>query len=46
LGSEVSTSEPKHTNIHERGSRLLELLQDAVVVLLNLMLLGMGFVFL
>jgi uncharacterized membrane protein (DUF373 family) len=46
LGSKVSTSELKHTNIHERGSRVLELLQDAVVVLLNLMLLGMGFVFL
>jgi uncharacterized membrane protein (DUF373 family) len=39
-------AEPEHTDVHERGSRVLELLQDAVVVLLNVTLLGMGFVFL
>jgi uncharacterized membrane protein (DUF373 family) len=38
--------EPEHTDVHNRGSRLLELLQDAVVILLNVTLLGMGFVFL
>ena len=37
---------PEHTDVHDRGSRLMELLQDAVVVLLNVTLLGMGFVFL
>jgi uncharacterized membrane protein (DUF373 family) len=37
---------PEHTDIHDRGSRLMELLQDGVVVLLNVTLLGMGFVFL
>jgi len=37
---------PEHTNVHLIGSRLMELLQDAVVVLLNVTLLGMGFVFL
>ena len=36
----------EHTDVHDRGSRLMELLQDAVVVLLNVTLLGMGFVFL
>ena len=39
-------AEPEHTDVHERGSRVLELLQDTVVVLLNVTLLGMGFVFL
>jgi len=39
-------TEPEHTDVHHRGSRLMELLQDVVVVLLNVMLLGMGFVFL
>ena len=38
--------EPEHTDVHHRGSRLMELLQDVVVALLNVMLLGMGFVFL
>jgi len=36
----------EHTDVHERDSRVLELLQDALVVLLNVTLLGMGFVFL
>src|ERR671910_1158715 len=39
-------ADPEHTDIHDRGSRLMELLQDGVVVLLNVTLLGMGFVFL
>ena len=39
-------AEPEHTDVHDRGSRLMELLQDAVVVLLNATLLGMSFVFL
>jgi uncharacterized membrane protein (DUF373 family) len=39
-------AEPEHTDVHDRGSRLMELLQDVVVVLLNLTLLGMAFVFL
>jgi hypothetical protein len=34
---------PEHTDVHDRGSRTMELLQDAVV-LLNVTLLGMGFV--
>jgi uncharacterized membrane protein (DUF373 family) len=39
-------AEPAHTDVHDKGSRLMELLQDAMVVLLNVTLLGMGFVFL
>jgi uncharacterized membrane protein (DUF373 family) len=39
-------ADPEHTDIHDRGSRLMELLQDGVVVLLNVTLLGMGLVFL
>lgn len=39
-------AEPEHTDVHRIGNRLMELLQDAVVVLLNVTLLGMGFVFL
>lgn len=39
-------AEPQHTDVHDRGNRLLELSQDAMVVLLNVTLLGMGFVFL
>jgi uncharacterized membrane protein (DUF373 family) len=39
-------AEPAHTDVHNKGSRLMELLQDIVVVLLNLTLLGMAFVFL
>jgi uncharacterized membrane protein (DUF373 family) len=39
-------AEPAHTDVHNKGSRLMELLQDVVVVLLNLTLLGMSFVFL
>jgi uncharacterized membrane protein (DUF373 family) len=39
-------SAPEHTDVHNKGSRLLELLQDAVVILLNITLLGMAFVFL
>lgn len=39
-------AEPEHTDVHDRGSRLMELFQDVVVVLLNVTLLGMGFVFL
>jgi uncharacterized membrane protein (DUF373 family) len=39
-------AEPEHTDAHDRGSRLLELLQDLVVILLDITLLGMGFVFL
>jgi uncharacterized membrane protein (DUF373 family) len=39
-------AEPAHTDVHNKGSRLMELLQDVVVVLLNLTLLGMAFVFL
>ena len=41
-----STPKPEHTDVHDLGSRGLELLQDGVVVLLNVKLLGMGFVFL
>jgi len=26
-------AEPEHTDVHDRGSRLMEILQDAVVVL-------------
>ena len=37
---------PEHTDVHRMGSRLMELLQDAAVVVLNVTLLGMGFVFL
>jgi uncharacterized membrane protein (DUF373 family) len=37
---------PEHTDVHRIGSRLMELLQDAAVVVLNVTLLGMGFVFL
>jgi uncharacterized membrane protein (DUF373 family) len=37
---------PEHTDVHRIGNRLMELMQDAVVVLLNVTLLGMGFVFL
>ena len=37
---------PEHTDVHRLGSRLVELLQDVAVLLLNLTLLGMGFVFL
>jgi uncharacterized membrane protein (DUF373 family) len=36
----------EHTDVHDKGSRLMELLQDAVVVLLKVTLLGMSFVFL
>ena len=39
-------AEPEHTDVHRIGSRLMELLQDAVVVLLSVTLFGMGFVFL
>jgi uncharacterized membrane protein (DUF373 family) len=39
-------ADPEHTDIHDRGSRLMKLLQDGVVVLLNVTLLGMGCVFL
>ena len=39
-------AEPEHTDVHDRGSRLMELLQDSVVVLLNVTLLGMSLVFL
>ena len=39
-------SEPEHTDVHRIGSRLMELLQDVAVLLLNVTLLGMGFVFL
>jgi uncharacterized membrane protein (DUF373 family) len=42
----VRSPEPEHTDVHDRGSRLMELLQDVVVVQLNVTLLGMGFVFL
>jgi uncharacterized membrane protein (DUF373 family) len=37
---------PEHTDVHRIESRLMELLQDAAVVVLNVTLLGMGFVFL
>jgi uncharacterized membrane protein (DUF373 family) len=37
---------PEHTDVHRIGSRLVELLQDVAVLLLNVTLLGMGFVFL
>src|SRR5215204_7122551 len=37
---------PEHTDVHRMGSPLIELLQDAAVVVLNVTLLGMGFVFL
>ena len=37
---------PEHTDVHRIGSRLMELLQDVAVLLLNVTLLGMGFVFL
>ena len=37
---------PEHTDVHRLGSRLMELLQDVAVLLLNVTLLGMGFVFL
>ena len=37
---------PEHTDVHRLGSRLVELLQGVAVLLLNLTLLGMGFVFL
>ena len=36
----------QHTDVHDRGSRLLEFHQDLVVVLLNVTLLGIGLVFL
>jgi uncharacterized membrane protein (DUF373 family) len=39
-------SKPEHTDVHNKGSRVLELLQDGVVVLLNVTLLGMALVFL
>lgn len=39
-------AKPEHTYVHDRGSLPMELLQDAVVVLLNVTLLGMGLVFL
>jgi hypothetical protein len=37
---------PEHTDVHRIGSRLMELLQDVAVLLLNVTLLGMNFVFL
>lgn len=37
---------PEHTDVHDRGSHLMELLQDVVVVLLSMTLLGMALVFL
>jgi hypothetical protein len=36
----------EHTDVHDRGSRLMYLLQDVVMVVLNVTLLAMGFVFL
>jgi uncharacterized membrane protein (DUF373 family) len=39
-------SKPEHTDVHDMGSRLLELLQDLVVVLLTITLLGLALVFL
>jgi uncharacterized membrane protein (DUF373 family) len=37
---------PEHTDVHRIGSRLVELLQDVAVLLLNVTLLGLGFVLL
>jgi len=39
-------SEPEHTDVHKWLSRMLELLQDAVMVLLTVTLLGLALVFL
>jgi hypothetical protein len=36
----------EHTDVHDSGIRLIELLQDVVVVVLNVTLLAMAFVFL
>jgi uncharacterized membrane protein (DUF373 family) len=41
-----SAPEPEHTDVHDKGSRLIELLQDVVAVLLAVTLLGLAFVFL
>lgn len=39
-------SKSEHTDVHDKGSRLMELLQDLVVVLLTITLLGLALVFL
>jgi uncharacterized membrane protein (DUF373 family) len=39
-------SKPEHTDVHDKGSRLMELLQDLVVVLLTVTVLGLALVFL
>lgn len=41
-----SAPEPEHTEVHDKGSRLIELLQDVVVALLAVTLLGLALVFL
>ena len=38
--------EPEHTDVHYRASRTMELLQDTVVILLAVTLLGLAFAFL
>jgi uncharacterized membrane protein (DUF373 family) len=45
-GRASSSPEAEHTDVHDKGSRLIELLQDVVVLLLTVTLLGLALVFL